>query len=877
MKVIKPQKLGLLTRPFEHQRTNYLGVSVLAFISLKPPSALLSEVAMWKFVPEELGKEAGLDVAMPKSRSEFLVTGSAFVPGGQPSTTCPVQVRVGGLEKQLYVIGDRRWERGEQTPPEPFSQMPLGWENAFGGPEHKENPLGKGRLEKKAEKGALHALPNVVAPGKLITSPRQTPDPAGFGPIDMSWPQRMKKLGTYDMAWLKELFPAYAKDIDWTFFNLAAEDQQQQEPFVGTEAFRIDNMHPSKPVLEGQLPGLCTRVFINQKTSDKEDAKEQFREIGTKLTTIWFFPHAERAVLLFHGSDTIGTDDASDVLQIVAAAEKIGEPRPIEHYQAVLAKRLDKNKGAIAALEDHVLLPKLPAADLSDAPAEPMEAMIETEGLLAKNMLRKQALVIEAKRAEITAQGLDPDLYVPTMPAPMEAPPKDMEKLAAYLEEKQAEADEKFAELEKKQAEAQEKLKEIGDAPTGPPTFSAAAQMAGLQAQLAQARAAGSPVVELEQMAADPAYQQQLIDAEAQSKEGYRMMAHHQGEVDKMGPTDAALLRKAVLAAHEKGQSLAHRDFTGANFSGLDLQGANFEGCFMESVDFRRANLGGANFNSAVLARSDLSQANLSGAQFEGANLGAVIAVESFAKNANFKDAVLAKANLAKSNFTGSNMESADLAEAKFDNTDFSNVQAPELNFLNSDLCGLVLKEANLTKCNFLEVNVADVDFSGACLEGAVFLTATGQRAIFENAKMDTVRFVLECNFEGAVFTGASMNAANLRGTNLQDSNFSEAALSDADLSECNLQRSDLSYAIARRARFLKANLSEANLSYLDLMHGDLQKADIRNTNLSGANLYAVDFARVRGDDRTNLSGANQTKIRIHPKYEAPTAQEPVS
>ena len=41
----------------------------------------------------------------------------------------------------------------------------------------------------------VHSLPNVEAARKLITSPRDRPPPAGFAPIDPSWPQRMKKGG----------------------------------------------------------------------------------------------------------------------------------------------------------------------------------------------------------------------------------------------------------------------------------------------------------------------------------------------------------------------------------------------------------------------------------------------------------------------------------------------------------------------------------------------------------------------------------------------------------------------------------------------------------------------------------------------------------
>ena len=132
MKTIKPQRLSLVTRCFENERKFYFGISTLAFIDLSS-GALLPEIAMWKFVVEELGKDGVLDAGMPKSNAEFLVTGRAFQPDGEPKETCPVTVKLGGLEKTLYVIGDRFWKGKKQSTPQPFSEMPVTWERAFGG------------------------------------------------------------------------------------------------------------------------------------------------------------------------------------------------------------------------------------------------------------------------------------------------------------------------------------------------------------------------------------------------------------------------------------------------------------------------------------------------------------------------------------------------------------------------------------------------------------------------------------------------------------------------------------------------------------------------------------------------------------------------
>src|SRR5690349_3057588 len=115
MKVIKPGKLSVLTRCFEHERRFYLGVSVLMFVPFSGPPTLLSEVGMWTFVAQVLGKDAALDAGIPKARAEYIIAGSAHCPGGQPRDRLPVRARVGTTEKIIHVYGDRFWQGNRAT------------------------------------------------------------------------------------------------------------------------------------------------------------------------------------------------------------------------------------------------------------------------------------------------------------------------------------------------------------------------------------------------------------------------------------------------------------------------------------------------------------------------------------------------------------------------------------------------------------------------------------------------------------------------------------------------------------------------------------------------------------------------------------------
>jgi hypothetical protein len=149
---------------------------------------------------------------MPKPRGEMLVTGSCFAPRGTTRPASLVSVQVGELQKTLHVYGNRFWKKNygmsTLTDPLPFSEMPVTWPNAFGGDGFEKNPTGKGiRGQEKDGGESVIPLPNIETPGNLIVSPDQEAEPAGFGPLDMMWPQRQKKTGTYDDKWLRENWP----------------------------------------------------------------------------------------------------------------------------------------------------------------------------------------------------------------------------------------------------------------------------------------------------------------------------------------------------------------------------------------------------------------------------------------------------------------------------------------------------------------------------------------------------------------------------------------------------------------------------------------------------------------------------------------------
>lgn len=881
MKTVKPLRLSLITRSFEVKRKFYFGVSTLVFFDLDS-GELLPEIALWQFAAEELGKDAAIEAGVPKSQSEFLITGSVYTPNGEPLETCPVTAKIGGLEKTLYVVGDRFWKGREQSKPQPFSAMPLTWEHAYGGEEFDQNPLGKGFGSVETKHGPIQYLPNIESPGEMITKPTQTPEPVSFGPIDIVRPQRFSKAGTYDQRWLKEFFPGYALDMDWTIFNLSAPDQQQESPFRGDEKFALINTHPTRQRIDGKLPGIRARTFVTQ----ERDGGEAFLEIPTQLRTVWFFPHALKGILIFQGSIPSAEDDGADVVNLLIASESLGQDKGIPHYQKTLTERLDKEDGVLLALRDEDLMPlDMVKGETKDEVAK-MQDLLEREYLVQKNLRKKAELRVEEARAIVASHGLDPDKHGPSLPPPEDSPPTDIAELPEYAEKKRKEAEEAFEEqkaasdklleelapaIRAAGLEPEDILKETQEGPVGPPDYSAEGEIQRFQEMAAKCRDMGFFVEEVEQWATDEEIHDNWRKFEQAMRDTYLIGAHTQPPAPRLSPEDSTPLREAVVASLRAREPFAYRDLTGADLSNLDLSGGDFKRAFLESADLTGAKLNGSDFTEAVLARADLSGANLSGVSFKGANLAEARLVGATAKDEiDLSEAILYKADLTRVDLRGGRFEDTDFSEAIVADAKISSSEFDNVTFYKQDCGGLSFAGSKFVDSCFVESNLEGADFSDANMQGVDILMCRGKGSKFFRAKTRDLVIIMCESFEESDFRGAHLDSANLRGLNLKRSDFSGSVLNDSDFSEALLEGAEFYRAVAKETLFSKADLRDANLTSVDLFEGDLQKADIRGAKFYGANLYGVNFGRVRSDDATDVRLSNQKKVTIYPLRQEP-------
>jgi len=405
MKIFKKKEHSLLVKNFGIRNTLYLACTIMVFFDLKNPDEPLTEQELWKTVPDQLGPSGILDMGMPKPRGEVVITGSCMTPQGTERVASEVSFRVGNLKKSLDVFGDRFWndEGGVMklmSDPEPFTEIPITYDYAFGGEGFEKNPLGKGIQSLTARDGRTHIpLPNIEHPHHLIGSPTDRPEPASFGPLDLMWPQRFKKQGTYDEKWQRERWPYFPDDMNYEFFNTAPEDQFIIGYFAGDETIELINMHPDIQVISSYLPRLRVRCFVTKKKDLKAggDDNEIFQEVTTRIDTVWLFPKILRGVVLYRGSMEVQDDEFADIVRIFLASEKMyDEPRSIEHY-------LDEQKKAL-----NLTVP------IDQAPLEKAQKKI------GKALRRIKNIPKEIEAAKFKAMGKAPRMPAPT-PAEVKA------------------------------------------------------------------------------------------------------------------------------------------------------------------------------------------------------------------------------------------------------------------------------------------------------------------------------------------------------------------------------------------------------------------------------------------------------------------------
>ncbi|MFS2222981.1 DUF2169 domain-containing protein [Pantoea sp. B65] len=831
MKIIKPLRLSVLNRPFRWQGKNQLGISLLALTDMSSTPQLRPESELWQLAASELTGSGGvLDLALPKACAEFLASGNAYTRHQQEKTVCTVKIEVAGLSKSLRVSGDRHWINGQPSPPRPFEQMCVDWRRAYGGEGYADNPQGIGLCR---EDGA--PLPNIEALSQCLPLATEKPEPASFGPLDMLWPRRFTRIGTqYDAGWLQQDFPGFARDTDWRLFNAASEDQwwPDRASLPAQARWRIWNMHPQQPLLQGTLPPWRARCFINH----LQRQQPCFAEVPLRATTVWFFPHLQQMLLIWQGSMAISEDDAADVLQILPALEKCNAPRSLRHYQQVLQQRLDKQQGALFALREKDLLPEEAIGPWLDtqppAPASAFQA----------NMLQREHNLREQQRARLAERGQDIDQLFPPRPA-VDIPPLD--ELPALVARLEQQAGELRAQAEQRSNDYQQQMPSATQLPCGAEGLH---QMHELlhrhQAQFSEKQHAGIGAA-LHQI--------------------YLMSALSQDAPPRLSPETQAIIRNRVRATMALSGDFSGLDLTGADLSQLDLRGANFSRALLENANFSHSQLSGANFTQAVLVRAEFNHSSVCHAVFDQASLAAARCRHSDFSGAHFFATGCEQASFAHCQFAGASFSDMALQHVRFEYGGFQQATLDNLLFLALRLVAPDFSAARLNKVSFMRCNLQQALFSGAQLTHCSLVETQAIDSHFCGATLLGCAFPADSNLQGADFTHATLSGCNLRQLQLERSCFRLAKLENSDLSEAHCRHADMTRSKLAGCLLVRTDLRDASLVDSDLTGALLPKSQLSGARLQGANLFRADISQALINAATQLSAAYTRRIKTLP------------
>lgn len=381
-------------------------VSAHILFDFADPRRLLTDQALWPLVAEQMPQGSLFDKCQVKPRAELIVAGAALAPGDRPITGCRVLARLGSIEKSLAVFGDRAWRRTdrgiEMLEAMPFDRMPIDETRAFGGPDFKLNPRGRGHNARQiVDSGYDAPLPNIEGANRLIRSIDDAPAPAHFGPLALDDPQRLRYAGTYDQHWTKNVSPLKPEDFNPLFHCDAPADQRIDGHFEGNEAFSVAGMSRGEGIIGGRLPNLRLRGFYQSLADDG------FHEIRLACDTVTLFPNVTKAIVSYHGLIRGEDRFGEDIKAVMLAAEHAEDAsRPQDYYLNVYRLRSAPDEAHKHALSDFQLMPEVDPSIISSK----RQAKLERARQDRIDFMENAAW---SARKEVEAMGMPPSIVPP--------------------------------------------------------------------------------------------------------------------------------------------------------------------------------------------------------------------------------------------------------------------------------------------------------------------------------------------------------------------------------------------------------------------------------------------------------------------------------
>ena len=249
--------------------------------------------------PMATGLVTDSDFALSKTSTDILVEGLAVPSRGEPATEALIRFKVADVDKTLKVHGHRAIFEGASgiglTAPAPFVEMPVTWEQTYGGWDQRgnewepRNPAGRGFATHASHLVDTQA-PNVEYPDHPYRS-QASGRPAGIGPVAHHWQPRVRYGGTYDQRWTDTRDPLVPADFDRRYYRSAPEDQQTRAPLIGYEEVRLGGFSA-----DGVLGFILPRLSIDVITKFRQG--RDVRQVPT-IYTLWLYPSRRRFEIVY--------------------------------------------------------------------------------------------------------------------------------------------------------------------------------------------------------------------------------------------------------------------------------------------------------------------------------------------------------------------------------------------------------------------------------------------------------------------------------------------------------------------------------------------------------------------------------------------------
>ncbi|WP_176057307.1 DUF2169 domain-containing protein [Paraburkholderia sp. BCC1876] len=908
MKIVKPLSLGTLTRSYQIGGERRFVVSALGFFPLGEAAVqrFAMENEQWPGVLKTLaaqGVTQPLDEVLPKSRAELLLCGNAYAPQGKPVDRMQVSLSAAGVDKTLDVIGERVWRYAPWLridAPKPFVSMPLAYTQAFGGAHHPDNPVGCGyeRNRFAALAGVnTRPMPNLELPGTPVRRHWVRYAPAGFGPLAFDWQARSRHAGRYGAKWLAQEAPGFSSSATPALFQRAPVDQWLAAYLQGGEPYRLCGMHPQRAVIEGQVPPLVARGFIQR------SGAASLEEVALRFDTVWFFPDLLTGVAMYHGETPHAHSLGFDIDAVMVGYEHRDRPRSFAHYAEVFARRTDPataaahlfnesdlaadfdaptriaRAAASAARADQAAAAEQAQLDAQLAEFHAVSGITPTAAIVAKATAGTAATGAATATATMTTTATTiAATDAPTAPAkPTRLPRLDSVAIAESDFDLAPMLDGARTMIAEARAQADRLRASLPELPTmTTATQDPAARREAAWARVSVAavdlvpldpviglvppsRNAASPVpaaAAAPESTGVPQLDAALAAQPAQARAARRASLRYTDPDGPLAPDLARWLGMQVEQWHRAGVLLAGRDLAGIDLSGLDLSNADLREVQLENADLRNTRLSGARLDRAVLSgaqldgadftRATLADANLchsSGARigFGGADLTRAWALDAQWPQADLSDACLDHCLASGIGLAGARLQrvtatQAVLLNASAPSSDWQAAQLAATVLMRADLSGASFARATLRKTVLMDAKLIDASFEGATL---VDVPTGGADADWSNVRMAGLR-AEHCSWQRATLRGSDWRGATLATCDLGRTDLSGAQLSDGQFSGCLFTAATLTGARAERANLFRAVCREVNFTDASLVGACLYQADTSDALFTRADLRDV-------------------------------------